>query len=340
MSPASLRVRFAGRSRTWLLTAVLLAGSALAAPVSATAVAAGTQVNNTVTVSYVQGGATLTGTASTTFVVDQLIDVTTTWQDAKPVQAAAGSVAQTLLFRLTNTGNGNDIFKLVPTALPASGNDFAAEQCKLFLDQDNNGSYSGSDPEYVPGGNDPVLAAGSHMDVFVLCALPATAHDGSLAQVRLSATSNTFSGTPGSAKPSIGNPGMNLVVGMSGGSSSSNGTYQASSVSYQFTSTQRVTDRSGGSVATSGSRILYTLIVTSNGGSAIGRNLVVTNPMPEHTTYVPGSLTLDTVPLTDSSSDADAGDFNVTAANAIAVRLGNVPGSASPHIITFEVTIN
>jgi uncharacterized repeat protein (TIGR01451 family) len=337
---ASLCVRFAGHARAWLLTALLLLGSTFAATASAARVAAGTQVNNTVTVSYVQGGATLTGTASTSFVVDQLIDVTTTWQDAKPVQAAAGSVNQTLLFRLTNTGNGNDNYKLAPTALPASGSDFAVDQCKLFLDQDNNGSYSGNDPEYVPGSNDPVLAAGRHIDVFALCALPATANDGSFAHVRLAATSNTFSGAPGSSKPATGTPGMNVVVGMSGGSSSSNGTYQASSVNYQFTSTQQVTDKAGGHVATSGSRIRYTLVVTANGGSAIGRNLVVTDPMPGHTTYVPGSLTLDSASLGDSNTDGDAGDFNVTATNAIAVNLGHMPGTASPHIITFEVTIN
>lgn len=331
---------FATCSRKVLFGVLLLFASALSATASATGAAAGTQVKNTVAVSYVQGGSTLTGTASTSFVVDQLVDVTTTWQDAKPVQAAAGSAAQTLLFRVTNPGNGNDSYKLVPTALPASGSDFAVDQCQLFLDQDHNGIRSANDPEYVPGSNDPVLAAGDHMDVFVLCALPATANDGTFAQVRLAATSNTFSGTPGSAKPSAGIPGMNVVVGMSSGSSSSNGTYQASSVSYQFTSTQRVTDKSGGSVATSGSHILYTLIVTADGGSAIGRNLVVTNPMPEHTTYVPGSLTLDSASLGDSNTDSDAGDFNITATNAISVRLGNVPGSASPHTITFEVTIN
>ncbi|EIL93826.1 hypothetical protein [Rhodanobacter spathiphylli] len=339
-SPAGLRVRFAGQAGKCLLAAMLLLGSAFATAASAASAAAGTPIHNTVTMSYVQGGSTLTGTASTSFVVDQLVDVTTTWQDAKPVQAAAGSAAQTLLFRVTNPGNGNDSYKLVPTALPASGSDFAVDQCQLFLDQDHNGIRSANDPEYVPGSNDPVLAAGDHMDVFVLCALPATANDGTFAQVRLAATSNTFSGTPGSAKPSAGIPGMNVVVGMSSGSSSSNGTYQASSVSYQFTSTQRVTDKSGGSVATSGSHILYTLIVTADGGSAIGRNLVVTNPMPEHTTYVPGSLTLDSASLGDSNTDSDAGDFNITATNAISVRLGNVPGSASPHTITFEVTIN
>ncbi|MEO8999382.1 MAG: hypothetical protein ABI283_09175 [Rhodanobacter sp.] len=317
-----------------------LAGIFLSTATLAAGVAAGTQIKNTVVVSYVQGHVSSTGTASTSFVVDQLIDLTTTWQDAAPVKAAAGAVAQTLLFRLTNTGNGGDSYTLALTALPASGAGFVAAQCKLFIDQDNSGTYSSSDPAYVPGSNDPTLTAGAHLGLLALCDLPATAADGSFAQVQLAATSKTFSGKPGSAKPASGTPGMNVVVGMSGGTSSSNGTYQASAVTYQFTSTQQVIDKSGGSVATSGSRVRYTLIVTANGGSAIGRNLVVTNPMPAHTTYVPGSLTLDSASLGDSSTDNDAGDFNVTASNAIAVRLGNVPGTASPHVITFEVTIN
>lgn len=332
--------QFAGRGRSWLLAALLLAGATLCAPASAAGVAAGTQVNNAVVVSYEVGGITHTGSASTSFVVDQLIDVTTTWQDAAPVKAAAGAAAQPLLFRLTNTGNGSDNYTLALTALPASGTGFAAAQCKLFLDQDNSGAYSIRDPEYVPGSNDPALAAGAHLDLIALCDLPATATDGSFGQVRLTATSNTFSGVPGSATPARGTPGMNVVLGLSGGSSSANGTYQASAVTYQFTSTQQVMDASGGSVATSGSRIRYTLIVTANGGSATGHNLVVTNPISAHTAYVPGSLTLDSAPLGDSSTDGDAGDFNITAADSIAVRLGNMPGTASPHVITFEVTIN
>ena len=323
-----------------LLGALILAGWMSGAAVWAAGVAAGTQVHNTAVVSYVQNGVALTNSASTTFVVDQLVDVVTTWQDASPVRAAAGAVAQTLLFKLTNTGNGNDTYTLALTALPPSGTGFSVGQCKLFLDQDNNGTYSSSDPAYVPGSNDPALAAGAHLNILALCDLPATANDGTLAQVKLAATSNTFSGTLGSAKPATGVPGMNVVIGMSGGVASSNGSYQASSVNYQFTSTQRVTDKSGGSVATSGSRILYTLIVTANGGSATGLNLVVTDPMPANTTYVPGSLTLDGAPLGDGNSDGDAGDFNITVSNAIAVRLGNVPGTASPHVITFEVTIN
>ena len=340
VSLASRCARLSGRAMRWVLAFSLVAAAAAGGTVSATSVAAGTHVQNTVVVNYVVAGVAQTGTASTSFVVDQLIDVTTTWQDAAPVKAAAGAVAQTLLFRLTNTGNGKDTFRLSLSALPASGTDFTASQCRLYLDQDKNGKYSTSDPEYVPGSNDPALGASGHADLLALCALPASAKDGSLAQVKLAATSNTISGVPGSAKPATGTPGMNVVVGMSGGAAASTGTYQASSVTYQFSSTQQVIDRSGGAVATSGSRIRYTLLVTANGGSAIGRNLVVTNPMPEHTVYVPGSLTLDAAPLGDSNTDSDAGDFNLTAANAIAVRLGNVPGSASPHVITFEVTIN
>jgi uncharacterized repeat protein (TIGR01451 family) len=339
-SPASLCVQLARHGRGWLLAALVLAGSVLAATASAAGVAAGTKVKNTVVVSYVQGGVTLTDTASNMFVVDQLIDVVTLWQDAKPVQAVAGSATQTLLFKVTNTGNGNDSFGLVLTALPASGTDFSVDQCKLFLDLDNSGTYSSNDPEYVPGNNDPAIAAGAHLDVFALCSLPATTNDGTLAHVRLAATSMTLSGAPGSAKPGTGASGLTLVVGLSGGASSANGTYQASSVNYVFTSTQAVTDKSGGHVATSGSTILYTLTVAASGGSAAGRNLVVTNPLSEHTSYVPGSLVLDSTPLADDGAGNSPGDFNVTASNAITVRLGNMPGTASPHVISFKVTIN
>jgi uncharacterized repeat protein (TIGR01451 family) len=327
------------RARGGMVAAVVLSSMLFAGITSATGVAPGTQINNTAVVSYEQGGVNSTGSASTSFVVDQLVDVAVTWQDAKPIQTVAGSAAQVLLFKVTNTGNGNDSYALAPTALPGTGQDFTTNNCKLYLDADKNGRYSDTDPLYVPGSNDPAITAGAFANVLALCDIPDTAGDGRFAYVKVAATSNTFSGAPGAVKPGA-NAAVVVVVGLTGGKSSANGTYEASNVNYVFTSTQVVTDKSGGSVATSGSSILYTLTVAPSGGNATGRNLVVTDPMPEHSTYVLGSLVLDNRPLGDSATDNDAGDFGITAANAITVQLGNVAGSANPHIISFKVTIN
>ncbi|HEY8682400.1 MAG TPA: hypothetical protein VIM06_04455 [Rhodanobacter sp.] len=335
----SLRRPCFSHGKQLFLLLLALPGFLLVTAASAAGVAPGTQINNTAVVSYMQGGVNSIGKASTTFVVDQLVDVVVTWQDAKPVQTVAGSVAQVLLFRVTNTGNGNDNYALAPTALAGTGQDFTASNCKLYLDADENGIYSDTDPLYVPGSNDPAIAAGAFANVLALCDIPDTAGDGRFAYVKVAATSDTFSGAPGAVKPGA-NGSVVVVAGLTGGKASANGTYQASNVNYVFTSAQVVTDKSGGNVTTSGSTILYTLTVAPSGGNATGRNLVVTDPMPEHSIYVPGSLVLDNQPLGDSATDNDAGDFGITAANAITVQLGNVAGSANPHIILFKVTIN
>ena len=304
------------------------------------AVAPGTAIVNTVMVEYMEGGTKATMTASHTFLVDRLVDVAVTWQNGSAVQAPAGATQQALLFKVINTGNGGDSYRLVATTLPGAGQDFTANNCHLFLDQDNNGSYSNGDTTYVPGSNDPALAAGAAIGVLAMCDIPETANDGRFAAVQLAATSMTLSGAPGTAAPDPKIPGVTAVVGLTGGTSAITGTYQASNADYLFTSTFIVTDKSGGSVATNGSRITYSLVVTPNGGKATGRNLVVTDAMPDFTTYVPGSLTLDAVPLSDAS-DSDAGDFNITKPASISVKLGNVPGTPSnPHTISFQVTIN
>ncbi len=56
--------------------------------------------------------------------------------------------------------------------------------------------------------------------------------------------------------------------------------------------------------------------------------------MPRGTRYVPGSLTLDTIPLSDAA-DGDAGQADDT---AIAVSLGDI-AIAATRSIQFQVTI-
>jgi len=62
---------------------------------------------------------------------------------------------------------------------------------------------------------------------------------------------------------------------------------------------------------------------------------MITDAIPADTTYVAGSLTLDSSALTDASGD-DAGEASAT---DIAVDLGTVPGGTS-RAVTFDVTID
>lgn len=326
------------RSLAVLAAAAWLAGPAMAAEPSVTVAPAGTAVNNTALVTYTMDGNAHTEHASATFVVDQLLDVVATWQNGTPVEAPAGSTTRSLLFKVTNNGNGSDNYALTLNVAPDASNGFTADHCSLYLDNDHDGALSHGDTPYPDPASAPALAAGASMDVLAACRIPDSAIDKSLSHVELLVASNTLTGKPGDAKPTTGHGSFTVVVGMSGDKARATGTYVASNVTYAFASTQRVTDKSGGQVATSGSRITYTLTVTPQ-GTATGRNLVVNTPIPDHTTYVPDSLKLDGSALSDSNSDGDAGDFDASA-NAVIVRLGDVGGASAAKHIRFQVTIN
>ncbi|HET7301587.1 MAG TPA: hypothetical protein VFJ01_13155 [Oleiagrimonas sp.] len=320
--------------------AVGVAAACLSVPAFAagTTVPAGTSINNTAVATFTMDGKTHTLSAHTTFVVDQLLDVTATWQNGTPVEAPAGSTQRSLLFKVTNTGNGSDSYALTLDVSPDPQNGFTADHCQLYLDNDHDGAFSHGDTLYPIPANAPALAADAAMDVLAVCAIPDNTVDKSLSDITLQVVSNTLTGQPGEAKPVSGHGSYVVVVGMSGNKAQAIGTYAASNVRYAFTSSQQVTDKSGGHVVTSGSRITYTLTVTPQ-GTATGRNLVVNTPIPTHTTYVPGSLMLDDTLLGDSSSDGDAGDYDASA-DAVIVHLGDLSGASAAQHIRFQVTIN
>ncbi|HET7662821.1 MAG TPA: hypothetical protein VFK31_04200 [Rhodanobacteraceae bacterium] len=321
--------------------AVWVAAACLSVPAFAadpTTVPAGTSISNTAAVTYTMDGKAHTLSAHATFVVDQLLDVAATWQNGTPVEAPAGSTQRSLLFKVTNTGNGSDSYALTLHASPDPQNGFTADHCQLYLDNDHDGAFSHGDTLYPAPANAPALAANASLDVLAVCHIPDNAGDKSLSDIELQVASTTLTGQPGDTKPVTGHGGYIAVVGMSGNEARAVGAYAASNVTYTFTSSQRVTDKSGGHVVTSGSRITYTLIVTPQ-GTATGRHLVVNTPIPNHTTYVPGSLTLDGNLLGDSESDGDAGDYDASA-HAVIVRLGDLSGASAAQHIRFQVTIN
>lgn len=325
------------RSATVAAALALLAATAVAAEATTTPehAPAGSIIPNTAVANYVMAGTDYQVSASVSIVVDQLLDVSASWQDAAPVEAPAGSSASSLLFKVSNDGNGDDSYALSTQVSPETGNGFIATNCRIFLDADQNGTWSNLDTPYPASA--PTLAAGDSMAILVVCDIPDDAKDLSLSNVKLLADSNTLSGAPGTSTPDPDHPGVILVVGMTGNKADATGIYIAANVNYTLTSTQLVTDRSGGHVATAGSTITYTITATPS-GSSTGQNLVLTTPIPEHTTYVPGTLTLDGEPVSDERGDGD-GYFDPDT-NTTVVKLGDVSGSSPPSIIRFQVTIN
>ncbi len=83
-----------------------------------------------------------------------------------------------------------------------------------------------------------------------------------------------------------------------------------------------------------GSVLTYTISVANN-GTGIARNVFVTDAIPDHTTYVPGSIIVDGVSKTDSAD----GDMALFDGNKIIVNIDQLVGSGQ-LLIEFQVTIN
>ncbi len=334
----------------WYARCVLLAGLVLLLASSANAVGtpANTDITNTASVTANFGGPPVTVFSPPNVVtVAELIDVDVTVLTAGNVLVNSPDTNQVLTFRVTNIGNGVDDYTLAGLGVL---NNFTPALADIYLDTDSNGALNTAiDTLYTAGVNDPVLDANTpgsdNIVVFVRMDIPGgPLANGQLGDGQLAAISNTVPGAPvaaGTVFAAAGDGGtVDAVVGPSGGTDQDFGTYQVSTTTLAITKASSVADPFGGSQPVPGATITYTLIVTVS-GSGTANAVVVTDNIPGNTTYVFNSMTLNAAALTDASdSPIDDADYNVTAANAITVGLGNVAAGAPASTITFDVVIN
>lgn len=299
----------------------------------------GTDITNQATASYNVGPTNFVEVSNiTTTTVAELIDVSTVWQDAAPVTVNPGDTVQITTFLVTNIGNGNDTYTLEGLSeLP--GDDFNPTLNDLYFDSNGNGIYDpGVDAQYFPGVNDPSLDADQSIIVFLSNNIPAGVTDGDLGFTQLTAISSLGAGAPGTIFPGQGDFGTDAVLGNSGGDDSDIGIYVVSNVIMTIVKSVIITDPFGSNEPIPGAVLSYSIVVTA-AGSGTAENVVITDPIPANTTYNPGTLTLNSTPLTDIV-DGDPGDVGGTTPNTVTVNLGDLAAPAPIQTITFDVTIN
>jgi uncharacterized repeat protein (TIGR01451 family) len=113
--------------------------------------------------------------------------------------------------------------------------------------------------------------------------------------------------------------------------------FRVRSAAVSVTKSFTVTDQYGGNRPMTGATIRYTIAVAA-AGSGTAMNVVITDPVPPNTVYVPGTLRLNNAALTDSAGD-DAGDVGATLPGTVTVRLGDLAGASQAQTIAFDVTI-
>lgn len=314
----------------------------------AVGVPVGTNISNTVTVNFQVGGVPGVVFDTDVFQVQEVINVNLTWQDAANINVSPGATAQVLTFLLTNTGNGSEDFALILNNSPAVVDDFDPFNGNIYLDGNGNGNFDGAptDPLYNPGFNDPSLDANGvdSQIVFLVSDIPGGVLTGQTGVSELTANALTVgaAGAPvGTNLNGLGDGGLDAVIGNTQAAANANGTYEVNTTPIDVNivkSAQVVNDGIGCTVAPCdpipGATIRYTLQVNVFGTGTVD-NLVITDPIPIDTTYSVGTITLNSIGLTDSV-DADAGNFS---ANTVTVNLGSISTTVT-HFITFDVTIN
>lgn len=328
-TPLSRAAGIAGCSLVALSLTAPLAGTA-----HATGVLAGTLIENTATATYQTGSTTGSVTSNkVTVKVDELLDVAVATLSTAP--ATASSEPAVLIYSVTNSGNGPEAFNLAADP-KISGNGFDGTIKSVVLDSNGNGIYGpGVDTVLTAGAlATPVLGPDKSTKVFVLVNLPAGATDAQTSQVRLTATAQTGSGTPGTSFAGKGEGGGDAVVGLTTASANSLAALIASLANISLTKSATILDPFGTAKPVPGAVVTYSLAAKVTGSGSLD-GLHVVDTIPDGTTYVPGSLKLDAAALTDGA-DGDAG---VGGASGIDVTLGKIAGGNTKTVV-FSVKIN
>lgn len=317
-----------------LFATSVLAAFTLSAPAMAEGVDAGSLIENTATATFDDGEGTRTVDSNTVTVrVDELLDVTVTSQDSGPVPSEPGQ--DVLTFEVTNQGNGPEEFTLI--ANPAvAGNDFETTITAIAIDTNGNGVYDEGVDEILTGPETtPTLAADEAITVFVIVEVPAGVNDGDNSDVELLAEAVTGTGAPGTTIAGAGVDGGDAIVGSTGAAGTSTGSLVIGLTDVNLTKAVSLVDPFGGTSAVPGSVATFTITAEVVGTGSLD-SLVISDGIPDDTTYVAGSLALDGTSLTDASGD-DAGEASNTA--GISVDIGTVNGGGTFEV-TFDVTVN
>ncbi len=225
--------------------------------------AVGTTIENTATVDFVFVNSSETVVSNTgTFLVAERIDVVVTPQSGQVV-VLPNDTARSLLFTVTNTGNGTETYQLAINSIVVA-DDFDPIPLlpdSIFFDTDGSGDFNTGDVAYVPGGNDPILLADQSVAVLLVNNIPAVVTNGELGRSELIATATTGSGVPGTVYAGLGDGGTDAVIGTTGGEATEFGEYLVEDLTINVVKTQSVIDPSGGIDPITGATITYTIMV-------------------------------------------------------------------------------
>jgi uncharacterized repeat protein (TIGR01451 family) len=306
---------------------------------------AGSTIANTVSVSYNLGGVALTSVAGSSFVVDRVVNMTVTKNS--DMSAAPNQQNVPISYHVTNTGNAAQRYAL--QAVSKATNTWTMNNVRIYRDTNSNNDWDAGDTPYADASTFGDIPVDGALSVMIVADTPAGVTTSQTAAYDLVATAVDAGALTASAQTAgPNNAGVDTVLNDSAGSAagdgardgkhSASGAYTVGvSASPVLTMTKAVAifDQWGGNQPIPGATFRYTITATASG---VANNVVVNDPLPANTVFIPNTLKLNNAALTDAA-DADAGDVGGTTADTVTVKLGNLTGASLMQTITFDVKI-
>ena len=351
-----------------LLALLLLAGGTQTALAFGTP--SGTVISNQATVNYQVGGIgqlaipsdDLLGPGATTFLVDNIVNLTVADLSGGTVTVNQGSLDRVLTFSVTNTGNTPQGYQL--SVVNGARAITMVGVPEIWIDDPTDPAGAGvydtaTDTLYGAGTNAGNLDPNSGlpgwvlgdetMTVFIVADTPAVAVDGDvdnynlLAQTTDVGTANVTGSGPGNTAAGVEvvwADGQGTVdAALPDGQHSAFGSYTVGSASLTVTKSAVALDTFGTDYNIPGATVTYTIDIL-NSGTADAELVVVTDDLSLSTdvTWVVDSITLNGTPQTDAvDALPDTATFLV---NVVTVDVGTVARSGGTATITFQVTID
>ncbi|MEM9622700.1 MAG: hypothetical protein AAF993_13695 [Pseudomonadota bacterium] len=320
---------------------------------------AGTNIENTATVSFAIAGAAQTPVSSNTTqtLVDELLDAVVVSNNGGAVAVATPATGAILQFTITNTGNGEETYRLLADPDVAEGG-FNPVLNQIYLETNGvPGLQIGSDTAYVSGAGDPLLVEDESLIVYVQADIPGALAQNSLGEIQLRAVSETLinqSGTddptnaawptPGTSYANLGTGSSDAVIGASHDITNllvrDGGQFQVSAAVLSVSKTAvQVVDPFGGSTVVPGSVITYQLELNVV-GTGTADDVVLTDVIPVELSYLVNTLTVDGIAEDDDFAPAgtDNSGFD-TGASTVRITRAAVVGGGPPLVVRFDATV-
>ncbi|CAA6813296.1 MAG: Unknown protein [uncultured Thiotrichaceae bacterium] len=322
--------------------------------VYAAGILAGTSIKNTVEVTYFINDSTdqsKTEYASSAFTVDEIINVSVVSLDTPARVVATPATDVVLSYQITNTGNGNEAYKLEMNPL-VSGDEFEPNNLKLWIETNDLPGLQSTDTPYInaiasssiatDNEGHPLLTADQSIIAYIEATIPPLLNKDDEGHVALSAVSTTPGATTkplGGVLENVGDKGTALVNLVELGTASAVGIYQVSPVQLNLHKTVlSVVDPFGGDTVITNAKVTYQINIDVVGDNGTIEQIVIQDPTPDNMNYIAGSMFLNGTALSDQQ-DADVGDFNQSRHDAITLSLGDVSAPTS-HVLTISYKIN